>query len=216
MDEWLPERLLARFVVDVIERLDLSAMVRAYRGSGSAPYHPSVLIGLLVDGYATGVFSSRQLERATYDLVAVGFIAANDHLDHDTIATFRRRFPGEIEQLFVAVLVLAREAGLVKLGTVALDGTRVHADASRHSALSYGHARKIEAQLAAEVAELMALAEAADQADLPDRMSVPLPTWFMAHILAGHSKRHLGAAAAGPASAATRPPGCCCTSCAAR
>ena len=173
VDEWLPERHLARFVVEVIERLDLSAMVGAYRGSGSASYHPSVLLGLLVYGYATGVFSSRQLERATYDSVAFRFIAANDHPDHDTIATFRRRFLAEIEGLFVQVLMLAREAGLLKLGTVALDGTKVHANASRHSALSYEHASKLEAQLKAEVGELMALAEAADSADVPDGMSVP-------------------------------------------
>jgi transposase len=173
VDEWLPERHLARFVVEVIERLDLSAMVKAYRGSGSASYHPSVLLGLLVYGYATGVFSSRQLERASYDSVAFRFIAANDHPDHDTIATFRRRFLKQIEGLFVQVLMLAREAGVLKLGTVALDGTKVHANASRHSALSYEHANKIEAQLRAEVQELMALAEAADQADVPDAMSVP-------------------------------------------
>jgi transposase len=173
VDEWLPERHLTRFVVEVIEQLDLSAMVGAYRGAGSASYHPSVLLGLLVYGYATGVFSSRKLERATYDSVAFRFIAANDHPDHDTIATFRRRFLAEIEGLFVQVLVLAREAGLLQLGTVALDGTKVHANASRHSALSHGHAEKIEAQLKAEVQELMALAEAADQADLPDGMSVP-------------------------------------------
>ncbi len=173
VDEWLPERHLARFVVEVIEGLDLSAMVKAYRGSGSASYHPSVLLGLLVYGYATGVFSSRALERATYDSVAFRFIAANDHPDHDTIATFRRRFLSEIEGLFVQVLLLAREAGLLKLGTVALDGTKVHAHASRHSALSYGHAGKLEAQLQAEVAELMTVAEAADTADVPDGMSVP-------------------------------------------
>jgi transposase len=173
VDEWLPERHLARFVVEVIERLDLSAMVGAYRGSGSASYHPSVLLGLLVYGYATGVFSSRQLERATYDSVAFRFITANDHPDHDTIATFRRRFLKAIEGLFVQVLMLAREAGMLKLGTVALDGTKVHANASRHSALSYEHASKLEAQLKAEVAELMALAEAADSADVPDGMSVP-------------------------------------------
>lgn len=173
VDEWLPERHLARFVVEVIEQLDLSAMVRAYRGSGSASYHPSMLLGLLVYGCATGVFSSRKLERATYDSVAFRFIAANDHPDHDTIASFRRRFLEDIEGLFVQVLLLAREAGLLKLGTVALDGTKVHANASRHSALSYEHACKIEAQLQAEVAELLALAEAADQADLPDGMSVP-------------------------------------------
>jgi len=173
VDDWLPERHLARFVVEVIERLDLSAMVKSYRCSGSASYHPSVLLGLLVYGYATGVFSSRKLERATYDSVAFRFIAANDHPDHDTIATFRRRFLEEIEGRFVEVLVLAREMGLLKLGTVALDGTKIHAHASRHSALSYEHASKIEAQLKGEVAELLVLAEAADQADVPDGLSVP-------------------------------------------
>src|SRR5690348_5665793 len=173
VDEWLPERHLARFVVEVIERLDLSAMVKAYRGSGSAGYHPSLLLGLLVYGYATGVFSSRKLERATYDSVAFRFIAANDHPDHDTIATFRRRFLKEIEALFVQVLLLAREMGMLKLGTVALDGTKIHANASRHSALSYEHACKLEADLAAEVAELLKLAEAADGKDVPDGMSVP-------------------------------------------
>jgi transposase len=173
VDEWLPERHLARFVVEVIERLDLSAMVKAYRGSGSASYHPSVLLGLVVYGYATGVFSSRKLERASYDSVAFRFIAANDHPDHDTIATFRRRFLGEIETLFVGVLLLAREMGMLQLGTVALDGTKLHANASRHGALSYEHASRIEAQLKAEVAQLLALAEAADQAEVPDGMSVP-------------------------------------------
>jgi transposase len=173
IDEWLPERHLARFVTEVIEQLDLSCMVKAYRGSGSASYHPRMLLGLLVYGYATGLFSSRKLERATYDSVAFRFIAANDHPDHDTIATFRRRFLSEIEGLFTQVLVLARESGMLKLGTVALDGTKVHANASRHSALSWEHANRIEAQLKAEVAELMALAESADQADVPDGMSVP-------------------------------------------
>ena len=127
----------------------------------------------MVYGYATEVFSSRKLERASYGSVAFRFIAAKDHPDHDTIATFRRRFLGQIEALFVQVLVLAREAGMLELGTVALDGTRVHADASRHSALSYGYACKFEAQLKAEVEALMALAEAADVADVPDGMSVP-------------------------------------------
>jgi len=111
VDEWLPERHLARFVVEVIDRLNLSALVNGYRGSGSASYHPSVLLGLLVYGYATGVFSSRKLERATYDSVAFRFIAANDHPDHDTIATFRRRFVGEIEGLFVEVLLLRGRPG---------------------------------------------------------------------------------------------------------
>ena len=171
--DWLPERHLARFVVEVVDGLDLSAMSRSYRGSGSAPYHPSVLVGLLVYGYATGVFSSRQLERATFDSVAFRFVASNQHPDHDTIASFRRRFLPRIEALFVEVLLLAREMGLLKLGTIGLDGTKIHADASRHSALSWEHANRIEAQLEAEVADLMARAEATDRADVPDGMSIP-------------------------------------------
>src|SRR5271157_5461515 len=173
VDEWLPERHLARFVAEVIAGLDLRAMVGSYRGSGEASYHPSVLLGLLVYGYATGVFSSRKLERATYDSVAFRFIAANQHPDHDTIANFRRRFLKQIEALFVQVLLMAREMGVLKLGTVALDGTKIHADASRHSALSYERAGQIEMQLRAEVSDLMAKAEAADAADIPDGMSIP-------------------------------------------
>src|SRR5258706_87559 len=132
-----------------------------------------MLLGILVYGYATGIFSSRKLERATYDSVAFRFIAANDHPDHDTIATFRQRFLKQIEGLFVQVLLLAREMGMLKLGTLGIDGTKLHANASRHSALSYEHAGKIEAQLKAEVAELLAKAEAADQTDVPDGMSIP-------------------------------------------
>ena len=173
VDEWLPEKHLARFVVEVIDGLDLRAMSGSYRGSGSASYHPRMLLGILVYGYATGVFSSRKLERATYDSVAFRFIAANDHPDHDTIAAFRRRFLKEIEGLFVQVLLLAREMGVLKMGTIGLDGTKIHANASRHSALSYEHAGKIEAQLQAEVADLMAKAEAADAADISDGMSIP-------------------------------------------
>jgi transposase len=173
VDEWLPEKHLARFVVEVIDGLDLRNMCRSYRGTGSACYHPALLLGILVYGYATGVFSSRRLERATYDSVAFRFIASNDHPDHDTIATFRRRFLKDIEALFVQVLLLAREMGVLKLGTIALDGTKIHANASRHSALSYEHAGKIAAQLKAEVAGLLAKAEAADQANIPDGMSIP-------------------------------------------
>jgi transposase len=173
VDEWLPEKHLARFVVEVVESLDLRAMSGSYRGSGSASYHPEVLLGLLIYGYATGVFSSRKLERATYDSVAFRFIAANQHPDHDTIAAFRKRFLKEIEALFVRVLMLAREMGVLKMGTVALDGTKIHANASRHSALSYDYATKLEAQLKQEVAALLTKAEAADAADLPDGMSIP-------------------------------------------
>ena len=173
VDEWLPEQHLARFVAEVIDGLDLRVMSGSYRGSGSKSYHPALLLGLLVYGYATGVFSSRKIERATYDSVAFRFIAANEHPDLATIAAFRRRFIKDIEGLFVQVLSLAGEMGIPKIGTVGLDGTKIHATASRHKALSYDHAGKIEAQLKAEVAELMAKTEAADQADVPDGISVP-------------------------------------------
>jgi len=173
VDEWLPQRHMARFVVEVIDGLDLSELEKAYRGSGSASYHPAMLLGLLLYGYATKVFSSRALERATYDSVAFRFIAGNEHPDHDTIAAFRKRFIGHIEPLFVQVLKLARTMGMLKLGTVALDGTKIHANASRHSALSYGHAKKLEKQLKREVKQLLRLAEQADEADIPDGMSIP-------------------------------------------
>lgn len=173
VDEWLPQRHLARFVVEVIDGLDLSELVKAYRGSGSASYHPAMLLGLMLYGYATKVFSSRALERATYDSVAFRFIAGNEHPDHDTIAAFRQRFIGQIEPLFVQVLKLARAMGMLKLGTVALDGTKIHANASRHSALSYGHAKKLEKQLKREVKQLLRLAAVADDQDLPDGMSIP-------------------------------------------
>ena len=173
VDEWLPQRHLARFVVEVIDGLDLSELVKTYRGSGSASYHPAMLLGLMVYGYATKVFSSRAIERATYDSVAFRFIAGNEHPDHDTIATFRKRFLPQIQALFVEVLKLARTMGMLKLGTVALDGTKVHANASRHSALSYGHAKKIEKQLKKEVQQLLRLAEQADGVNTPDGMSIP-------------------------------------------
>jgi len=173
VDEWLPQRHLARFVVEVIDGLDLSELVKAYRGSGSASYHPAMLVGLMVYGYATKTFSSRAIERASYDSVAFRFIAGNEHPDHDTIATFRKRFLPQIQALFIDVLKLARAMGMLKLGTVALDGTKIHANASRHSALSYGHAKRIEKQLKKEVQQLLRLAEQADGVNTPDGMSIP-------------------------------------------
>jgi transposase len=173
VDEWLPQDHLARFVVEVIDKLDLGELVRQYAGRGSDAHHPAVLLGLLIYGYSSGVFSSRKIERATYDSVAFRFVAANTHPDHDTIATFRRRFLPQVKALFVQVLVLAREMKCLKLGTIALDGTKVHANASKHKALSWGHANKIEAQLREEVQALMALGEKADRAGVPDGMDVP-------------------------------------------
>ena len=173
VDEWLPTDHLARFIVEVIDRLDLEELVKQYAGRGSAAHHPSVLLGLLIYGYANGVHSSRKIERATYDSVAFRYVAANTHPDHDTLATFRRRFLKEVEALFVQVLVLAREMKLLKLGHIALDGTKISANASKHKALSWAHANKIEAQLRQEVQSLLALAEKSDCAAKPDGMDVP-------------------------------------------
>lgn len=173
VDEWLPDDHLARFIVEVVESLDLSALEGAYAGRGSAAYHPSVLLSLLIYGYATSVFSSRKIERATYDSVAFRFIAAGTHPDHDTLATFRRRFLDELSGVFVQVLETAQEMKLLRLGTVSLDGTKIHANASRHSALSHGHIEKQEARLKEEVQELLALAEQSDKAGIPDGMDLP-------------------------------------------
>ena len=173
VDEWLPDGHLARFVVDVVEQLDLSTLTRRYMGRGSKAHHPAVLLSLLIYGYATGVVSSRKIERATYDSVAFRYLAANTHPDHDTLATFRRRFLPELEQLFVQVLLLAREMKLLKLGTIALDGTKLKANASKHKALSYGHAKKLEAQFRAEVKALTERAESADKEDAADGMDIP-------------------------------------------
>lgn len=173
VQEWLPQDHLARFVVEIVEGLDLSEIIRAYRGRGSDAYHPAMMLSLLFYGYATGTFSSRRLERATFDSVAFRFVTANQHPDHDSIAEFRKRFLPQLGALFVQILVIAREMGVLKVGKVSLDGTKIQANASKHHALSWQHACKIEEQLKAEVAELMRLAEQADAADIPDGMSVP-------------------------------------------
>jgi transposase len=160
-------------VVEIVDQLNLKPLERAYRGSGSAPFHPALLLSVLVYGYATGVFSSRKLEHATYDWVAFRFVAAGEHPDHDTPNTFRKRFLNEIEGLMVQVLLIARALGVAKLGNVALDGSKIKANASKHRALSYGHIKKLEAQLKEEVAKLLALAEAADNEKIPDGMNLP-------------------------------------------
>ncbi len=173
VQDYLPEGHLARFVVEIVEQLDLRALSAVYAGKGSKPYHPALLVGLLFYGYATGVFSSRKLEKATYDSIAFRYICANTHPDHDTIAEFRKRFLKELEGLFVEILLVAAEMGLVKLGTIALDGSKVKANASRHKALSWAYANKLEAQLQGEVQELLRLAEQADQSALPQELDIP-------------------------------------------
>jgi transposase len=173
IQEWLPEKHLARFVVEIVEQLNLEPLKASYCGRGSQPYNPEMLVALLFYGYATGVFSSRKLERSTYDSVAFRYIAANRHPDHDTIAEFRKRFLPELTKIFVEILAIARQMKVLKLGKVSIDGTKVQANASKHKALSYGNACKMEKRLEAEVAELLQKAESADDADIPDGMDVP-------------------------------------------
>jgi len=174
VQEYLPEEHLARFVVEIVEQLDLRHLVGAYAGTGSKPYHPEMLVALIFYGYASGVFSSRKLALATHDSIAFRYICANTHPDHRTIADFRKRFLNELKALFTEILLIAQVMGLVKLGTVSLDGTKIKANASKHKALSWEHANRLEAQLKDEVEELMRLAEQADQQPLPEQLDIPL------------------------------------------
>jgi transposase len=172
LGDCLPPDHLARFVVDSVAQLDLSALYARYGSRGGEPHAPEMLLGLLLYGYATGVFSSRKIERATYESVAFRFIAGNAHPDHDTLAAFRRTFLPELKDLFVQVLLLAQEAGVLKLGTISLDGTKVHADASKRKAVSYKRLQEMETQLQAEVEELFVLSEQREQLEVLDGLVV--------------------------------------------
>lgn len=173
VQEWLPEDHLARFIAEIVGKLDFRSLRAKYAGRGSEAYQPEMMVALLFYGYATGVFSSRKLERATYDSVAFRYIAANQHPEHDTIATFRRRFLPEVKACFKEILLIAGESGLIKVGRVSIDGTKVKANASKHHALSYAHATKLERRVKNEIDRLLRMAEKADVTDLPDGMDVP-------------------------------------------
>jgi len=173
VQDWLPKNHLARFVVELVDEIDLEELNASYKACGSLAFHPSMMVALLFYGYATGVFSSRKLERATHDSVAFRYITANSYPDHDTIASFRRRFLKELQPIFAQILEMAHTMEVLKLGTVSLDGTKVKANANKHKALSYGYAERLEAQLKEEVARLMALAESADQNEKSDGMDIP-------------------------------------------
>lgn len=172
IDDVLPSDHLARFIVNIVAILDLSAIYGQYGPVGGEPYAPEVLLGLLLYGYVTGVFSSRKVEKATYENIPFRFIAGGMHPDHDTIATFRKRFLSDIKELFVQVLVIAQQLDYLKLGNISLDGSKIHADASKSKAVSWGYLPKLEKRLEREVAELLALAEQADQDNLPEEMDV--------------------------------------------
>lgn len=173
VQDWLPEGHLARFVVDVVQKINTRSLENAYAGRGSQAYHPDMLLALLFYGYANGIFSSRKLELATYESIAVRFICANTHPDHDTIAHFRKRFFNDLTSLFVQILQLAHELGLLKLGRISLDGTKVKANASKHKAMSWKRANQLEKQIKREVNELLRRAEAADNSDESENLDIP-------------------------------------------
>ncbi len=162
---WLPEDDLAHFVVAAVERVPLGAFRVAERACGKPQYHPRLMLALLIYSYANGIFSSRRIERATYRDIAVRFVAANLHPDHDTIAVFRRSNKAAFEAAFLQVLLLARESGLLRLGTVSIDGTKIDANASKIRSVRYDRAQELRAKLAADIAALTAQAEAADAGD---------------------------------------------------
>ena len=168
----LPPDHLARFIVSVIAMLDLSAIYAQYASRGGEPYAPEILLGLLLYGYVSGVFSSRKIERATYESIPFRYIAGGFHPDHDTIAHFRKTFLTQIADLFVQVLLIAKEAGVLKLGRISLDGSKVHADASKSRAVSYKRLLEMERLLEREVEDLLALSEQADEGQLPAGMDV--------------------------------------------
>lgn len=168
LHDWLPEGHLARFLVDVVGALDLSRIYASYEekdGRGQSAYAPEMMLRVLLYGYATGVYSSRKIEARTYEDVAFRFLAADEHPDHDTIAEFRKRHLEALAGLFTQALLLCEKAGLVKLGHVAIDGTKIKANASKHKAMSYGHMGETEARLKQEIEVLLQQAEDADAAE---------------------------------------------------
>ena len=158
LEGWLREDHLARFIVDVVEQLDLSEIEQVYSGRGSPAYPPKLMVALLFYGYATGMFSSRKLEQATYESVPFIYIAGGRHPDHDSINSFRKRFLVQLEELFVQILLIAHRLGVLKLGDIFIDGSKVKANASK-KAMSWDYANKLEARLKAEVEKLLELAE---------------------------------------------------------
>ena len=173
LQDWIPDNDLAHFVIDAVAALRLDARRINHRGTGDAQYPPEMMLSLLVYCYATGLFSSRRIEHATWQNVAVRYLCANTHPDHDTICAFRRKNGPLIQETFVKILLLAREVKLLKVGTVSIDGTKVHASASKHAANSYGKAGELITTLENEVKELLAKAEDADSAPLEDGLSIP-------------------------------------------
>lgn len=173
VQDWLPKGHLARFVVELVEQLDLRVLRESYAGRGSAAYHPEMLVALLFYGYATGIRASRKIEAATYDSVPFRFIAANAHPDHDTISDFRARFLPQLKNIFEQLLVVAGESGLLKVGRVSVDGTKIRANASKHNALSLKRAGELQRRFRREAERMLELAEQADREDTGDEFELP-------------------------------------------
>jgi len=180
IQEWLPEGHLARFVSEVVDELDLTAIEDRYSEErGYPPYHPRMMVKVLVYGYCTGTYASRRLAAKLIEDVAYRYLAAGNQPDFRTISDFRKEHGAALAGLFEQVLKLCRKAGLVKLGRVAIDGTKVKANASKHKAMSYGRMVEKERELKREVAEMLERAEAMDREDDarygPDRSGDELP-----------------------------------------
>ncbi len=178
VNDCLPANHLARFIVAIVGMLDLSVFYAYYATIGGEPIDPKVLLGLMLYGYATGVFSSRKIEKATYEVIPFRYIAGGLHPDHSTIAWFRKQFLPETVVIFVQVLLVAHEMGYLKLGNISLDGSKVHADASKSKAVSYGRLLKLEKQLQREVEELLALGGQADETELPEELEIDVEVTF--------------------------------------
>lgn len=173
--DWVAKDHLVHFVIDAMEAVDTGGAVVNERGTGSAQYPPAMLLALLVYSYATGLFSSRQIERSSYENVAVRLLCGDTHPDHDTLCAFRRKNAVLLARVFAQVLELAASCGVLKVGavTVAIDGTKVLANASKHASVSHGHAEQKLRELDLEIAELLAKAEQADSTPLQDGLTIP-------------------------------------------
>jgi transposase len=184
----LPPDHLARFIVDVITQLDLGALYARYGPRGGEAIAPEILLGLLFYGDATGTFSSRKIERATYESLPFHFLAGGLHPDHDTIAHFRKTFLPELKDLFVHILLYAQEIGVLTLGNISLDGTKIHADASKSNAISYKRLLELDSQLRTEVDTLFALTEHAEQTEMPEGVVIADEIAFRHERLANLAK----------------------------
>ncbi len=173
LTSWLPEDHLARFVVEIVSKMDLRQVSSSYSGKGSTPYDPKLLLSLIFYDYSTGVFSSRKIEATTYDAVAFRFIAGNHHPDHDTISSFRKRFLPQLKGWVKEILLIGNELGLINLGNIVIDGTKIQAHASKHKAMSYKRMKQLEEKLACEIEQLMVLDQEQDAKD--DNSTIDIP-----------------------------------------